>query len=117
MAGAVELPVGLELDCAIARDVLGWTPVPGTKHFANGMGYGTDCFLPSKDLDDAWQVVEALTARDYSFTLSRDVVNQVPCQWWASFLAPCPAVRPESARAEAAPLAICRAALLAVRKA
>lgn len=91
------LEAGPKLDRLVARKVMGWSPTPG--------------WNPSISLLDAWEVVEKLTGGMIQFRLEKTESGWV----YAKFV-DCtgrPHVR-GGASAKETPLAICRAALLAV---
>ncbi len=123
----LALPAGRELDALLAEHVMGWGQVQpdcyvhdgkdwcGTD--PNGGGYYGDTgrkIVPhfSSDIAAAWQVVERLRLDWSEFHLSRGP------RGWSCLLADSLTRRPhiEVCNCDAASLAVCRAALLAVRK-
>jgi hypothetical protein len=133
---------GRELDDAVAREVMGWTPTWvrgwGCDHFEGGhfdseVECGAACrldqkpymrwksrpgytiyaherFTPSTDISVAWKVVLEMTRVGYPF----DLDDAGASGWWrCRFGGIEGSSEPESR--DAAPLAICRAALKAVR--
>ncbi len=130
-----EMPAGRELDALVSEKVMGWVwiafeiahttdvvrrPYPGdswdVQHgrradFTEPIAYGWDSNLPhySTDIAAAWRVVDRRKG-EYTFILS---YNQHEHTWWVCF----DPVNHYEARADTAPLAICRAALKAVEHA
>ncbi len=92
------LPAGPELDRLVAERVMGWEGRVG--------------FTPSRDIAFAWQVVDYLTQvrqwSDFHVEYSCGGSPNDPPGWLAYF----PGAT--DATGETAPLAICRAALLAI---
>lgn len=91
---------GRELDEAVARDVLGltWSPVAGPVPY-------------SRDIDAAWQVVERMLTLGWHLNLMS--LHRDGSLWSAEFEAAAETTR--HIYGESAPLAICRAALAALR--
>lgn len=118
-------PAGRQMDAWVAEWVMEWK-VTDDKLFAfshntkKGYMLGqhadiafVETFMPSSDIAAAWQVVEKLTANEWS---SQFEFNKF-C-WWILFFRIDPVLPEEISEgvgeADTAPLAICRAALLAV---
>jgi hypothetical protein len=111
----LNMPAGREMDELVAERVMGWTLEEVTdpimhETFMNyvdtetGRGmYRPEEWLPSTDIAAAWEVVEKMQG-GLRFELRR-----IPSGFWAYF------GEEMSAEANTAPLAISRAALLAVR--
>ena len=105
-----NLEAGPELDRRIILDVMGWKPWEG--EFCQGMSgefwcigsldYETPQFCPSTDISAAWEVAGKLNG----FSIGRSGGD-------GSWMCSCHGAL---AQAETAPLAICRAALKAVRR-
>lgn len=138
-----ELKAGRELDALVAEKVMGWRPMQGGVSMEIGekddlwedgsrKWYGKDGdprpmrLLPSPkfstDIAAAWLVVEKLIARGDEFTLERISLDKV----WRAKVYPFTkdkgwagggyftSSNDVAVNAKTAPLAICRAALLAV---
>lgn len=105
-----DLPAGPELDRLIAEKAIGWR-WNEHQNWYEGSGGGTGrvrtSFAPSQNISDAWEVVEALKAAEWTF----EMVSEV--RWYVHLGHD----EHHDARGEAetAPLAICRAALAAAR--
>lgn len=108
----LNMPAGRELDLLIALKVMGWEHNSlGDAWIREGEPWvGCDEFQPSVDIAAAWEVVERLKElgvyltictleNDYQCELDRLKTYELAC---------------DSVISETAPLAICRAALLAV---
>ncbi len=97
-----NMPAGNKIDMLVELDVFGWPK-----------GYDDARDIPpySTDINAAWKVVEKLREDGLYLTMNADAFSAGYPQfnpgsgWWCSFK--------YSALAETAPLAICRAALLA----
>lgn len=134
-----ELQAGPELDVLIAEKVMGWhlshpeeqRPEDGGRErgqcWVDGNGNTTDfqvqsrppydwdmkCFEPSTDIYSAWEVVEFLRKEGCDFD-SFSSSTRLQAGW--SDVVFMSQVDESFARAETLPLAICRAALLTVKK-
>ena len=124
-----EIKAGPELDVAIVSRVFGENIRSGGKIVPLDNGYATWVNstlehlyvvpLPpySANIDLAWKVVEKMREK-YHFTLSDDTNSEIGTHWLAHFynnrVTPFISSDSFSSRSETAPLAICRAALLAV---
>lgn len=121
-----DIPAGPDLDRLVAEKVMGWKWGPtgadysgwqGSKQYPNGMWNRKNdaCrghWSPSTDIAHAWEVVEHM---EQNGGLIANMYSQRGC--WSVGIEPLPESRYiEVFRevAETAPLAICRAALLAV---
>jgi hypothetical protein len=118
----LNMPAGRELDALIAERIFGLKD--GGTHWVNSEGKPTflkvwdsewlsEPFYPSEDIDFAWYVVEKMQV--HGFNTRVEVQSQTVCSMWVKNLN-IRGPEPVTARAETAPLAICRAALLAVMK-
>lgn len=127
------LPAGRELDALVAERVMGWQLVPAVNGIespwwwdANGPVHSMDKsdwrggWYPSTNIAAAWEVVERMGADGWDAELDqfhnfmhiwdacfRKLDNRDQGQW----------LELRTGRADAAPLAICRAALKAVASA
>lgn len=104
-----EMPAGTEMDRLVAEKVMGWDP--------SEWHQGQDCrrWKPSNDIAHAWEVVEKMEATMRHFSL---FYCETRCEWLCR-LDKCRCVEEDArikAWGEAAPLAICRAALKAVHE-
>jgi hypothetical protein len=115
----LKMEAGPELDALIAEKVMEWTewPISGDYVTLHGKtGHTIDTFNPSSDISAAWEVVEKLqdTPTEYFFEICKTPViwrqSGKPTHWHVE-------LGGQKAYADAAPLAICRAALLAVMEA
>ena len=105
-----DLPAGADLDRLVAEKVMGWKPVPCTCHKdqtkipgrSNGDGVH---FNPSTNIAHAWEVVARFTPRGVKVMHFEEHGT-----WAANF-----GYQAMNSLADTAPLAICRAALEAVR--
>jgi hypothetical protein len=130
LSGGAERDAGLMLDVDVCEQVMGW-PVNRAdgRHWHTFKPHrlvGRDCcaenyegaFCPSQDMDAAWEVAEALKVRGLSVNVHTHHTGAWSCDIWR--LAKPGATDEDmwftpmgSARADKAPLAICRAALKA----
>jgi len=107
----LRMEAGPELDRLVAEQIMGWSE---GKHFKVGdfgvvkLGEVIDIWSPSSDIAAAWEVVKELYDRE----LGIEMYGEKKFPWEAEILIP--GGRPVSVQAETLPLAICRAALLAV---
>ena len=101
-----ELAAGRELDALIGEYVFGWEKGSFPVYEPMKSKHGDYMVRPiseySADIAAAWDVVEKMTDRGFLIRLTVDGKNE----FWCAFKF--------SATAKTAPLAICRAALLAV---
>ena len=127
MTPYADMPAGAEMDRLVAEKVMGWRPAPGTYLNEHGDEFSCELWVwdgykddrdfaqevkrwhPSTNIAHAWEVVERLCEGDsrWAFSLSRDGDND----YHAKFFGPV-----SLGVAAKAPLAICRAALVAVGK-
>lgn len=96
MSGYETMPAGPELDRLVAERVMGWGPCTGVD---------LEQWHPSTDIAHAWEVVERVRG-GIGFSIQRCEMLGWLC-WFRS-------ASDNVARADTAPLAICRAALLAL---
>ena len=103
----LNMPAGREMDALVAKNVMKLEfPVyefDGYKHQYKPKPYSTN-------IAAAWEVVDKINSQEslYNFELSKDDKSWM-CEWWSK-----ETQEPIWATADTAPLAICRAALLAV---
>jgi hypothetical protein len=127
----LAIEAGTELDTLIAKKVMGWCkgrrfwlPYPaydnlyGTGYTVPGYyDYDIPPFRPSTDITAAWEVVES-ARNDFSHPFLMSVETRASCYVvlarWVDETGETTWV---NASADSAPLAICRAALLAVMEA
>ena len=109
----LKMSAGREMDALIAEKVteLSWIIFDGKDPAADELTpeYSTNIAV-------AWQVVEKMREKEFEFFAewkTEKAVNRSNSQPWACF-SPEDETRPFDAAAETMPLAICRAALLAV---
>lgn len=132
MTNIDTMPAGPEMDRLIAEKVMGWrlfnyeTDEPAIDHLSSdGCAWrdaqGRDGFdgeawkwAPSADIAHAWEVVEKMED-DHEWRIENDQGEQFPWLVEAMSLKDQSFGKLVSAEAEAAPLAICRAALKAVQ--
>ena len=113
----LNMEAGREMDALIAEKVMGWDVHPHRTHYINRDAknehpYFVICgdFEPSTDIAAAWQVVEKMSSRkDWDEHPVCIVRNYAFKDMWTVELRD----YDFDATAETAPLAICRAALLA----
>lgn len=111
-----EMQAGPEMDLAIRTDVMGWTE----RHADKIYGIASN-FRPSHSIADAWEVVEALRARGLHFHHGDVACFGPPQERRAAFYdvtrdtGKNQGWNPYEATARTDALAICRAALKAVR--
>jgi hypothetical protein len=124
----LNMPAGREMDALIAKKVMGWSADPegywlDRKNEYADTGWGLfkqdetknhpACkeYNPSADIRAAWEIVVAMEEKDIWFELANVVPNSDPIVYEAKFIG-----GRDGAYAceDTAPLAICRAALLAV---
>ena len=113
-----EMPAGREMDALVAEKVMGWrldascgySTWMGGKADSRGMRWTIDGWKPSADIAAAWGVVEKV--REEFRYVSVTAGNGWSCSAWDVEKAK--RLREVHAFADTAPLAICRAALLAV---
>lgn len=117
----LNMPAGREMDALIAERVMGWEIHPHKTHYIHNdgkTGYFVPCgeFQPSEDIAAAWQVVERMRYKNFYSQHTDLTLASENEEWWSwTFIDHNPlAGYSEKATAETAPLAICRAALLAV---
>ena len=113
----------VELDARVATEIMGWRleRTGGEGKYRDVMRWvdasGTAVHVvdwhwrPSTELTDAWQVVEAMRARDFVFGVDSIGEEDESTPWRAWFGGPDCIER--DYRADTAPHAICRAALRA----
>jgi hypothetical protein len=112
-----ELEAGPELDAIIAEKVMGWEPGKIENGLAlwwetdQGTKYPHDAPF-STDISSAWEVVEFLRKEGFDFD-SFSSSTRIQAGW--SDVVFMSQLDEFSARAETLPLAVCRAALLAVK--
>jgi hypothetical protein len=116
----LNMPAGREMDALIAEKVFHWkdggeywVTSEGKPTFLKvwNSGYYSEPFYPSEDIDYAWYVIERMQVRGFNTRV--EVMPQITCAMWVKNMneyGPAPII----VRSESAPLAICRAALLAV---
>lgn len=115
----LAMPAGRELDRLIAA-LLGDREDPGDNwwHSPDGGKYSAADGGPwpcSTEIDAAWRVVDALSDKDYGLALEDWRISPgAPGQWGVMFYLP-DGHDTGQATGESAPLAICRAALLALK--
>jgi hypothetical protein len=106
----LNMPAGREMDALVAEKVMGWRLHPHKTHWMtnnnNFRRIGT--FLPSDDISAAWEVVEKMKEKGRLYLIVSDDIG-----YKAEILLNDP-VPMATAQCDTAPLAICRAALLAV---
>lgn len=121
-----EMEAGATLDAAIAERVMGWTRGPGKyegefwHRQVEGSPWQTadvQTWSPSTDIAAAWQVVEALHARNTIFELCIHHGQLEGGLYAVSVTVTGAAGHAYGGKGASAPLAICRAALWAVDKA
>ena len=113
----LTLEEGARLDRLIAEEIMGWHENQGRKEWFNSdskytgyvvqgpVKYPKDTFNPSTDIYDAWRIVEKLGNSSLQCCAGGSKIL-----WYVSFSFG------REATAKEAPLAICRAALLAKLK-
>lgn len=107
----LKMEAGRELDALVAKDVMGWHKLDGNwkdNIWEKADGHIKGDWHPSEDISAAWEVVTKIRSMGWGVDIS----------WFHEFIY-CALHKPDSviikqANAETAPLAICRAALLAV---
>lgn len=111
-----NLPAGHELDTLVAERVMGWTRIRQRDNGSWQMTAPTgqeSAYVPtfSTDIAAAWQVVEHFVAKGWGMTILS------PSHWaevgWTAWIDG--EFTHEKAEADTSPLAICRAALAAVK--
>lgn len=122
----LNMEAGRELDTLIAEKVMGWARWKGaTLGWENPpsffrtwelTSYGS--FQPSTDISAAWDVIEKM---EYNWSFVRDVGKcgseyETIGNMLYRFIYTAPGMPIEGIVADTAPLAICRAALLAVKE-
>jgi len=116
-----QLQAGFELDELIAEEVMGWicdergawvvpTEIDGCGHMPNSGycidGWECDRFSPSEEIHHAWEIVEKMLSKGYDFELYGYASTKLyDCHFSGIGLV----------SAETMPLAICNAAIQAVR--
>ena len=111
----LNMSAGREMDMLVGEKVMGWIYNQlGDAWIREGQPWvGCDAFHPSTDISAAWDVVEKLHS-DFSIDLSYDDPQTIePIKWCCELYAKSEPYQDYEARADSAPLAICRAALLA----
>lgn len=114
-----NLPAGPELDCIILERVFGWEPKRNAMGDRIGWAGGpfgiTQCsdvdtgrVSPSRQIEAAWLVVEAMEARGTRYCLNLRRAH--PGGPWKAYFAP----YLRETEADTAPMAICLAALAAL---
>ena len=99
----LTLPAGPELDALVAGRVIGWGDGRPPYHG----------FTPSADFGDTWKVVEAATALSLRVVIE-DWRDDTKNPGWAVYFFRQSGGSSKQIVAETLPLAVCRAALLAV---
>lgn len=120
-----EMPAGRELDGLVAERVMGRCPHREQRRYVHQSDTGFECVACGKDvygrencpaystsIEAAWQVVEKLKADGWWIAVEHEAPDD-PERAWGACLSPNPHL-PVWEMAETAPLAICRAALMAV---
>lgn len=120
------MPAGRELEAMVAECVMGWeyfgqqSMGPPIFRIPSPAGFRTsDSPSFSEEIAAAWVVVEAMRAKGYGFEIWARDSEDIPLQngeaWAAEFTLPGGFLtdRRWKGSADSAPLAICRAALLA----
>ena len=120
----LKMEAGREMDCAIAEEIFGWkilTKIPpliwinNPADKANG-GYGNRVPHYSTDIAAAWEVVKKLVSiEEEGFTKWQVVIDSDGINRWIADFKDDP-LHTTNCSAPTAPLAICRAALLAIMK-
>lgn len=109
-----DMPAGPEMDRLVAEKVMGWK----VSHLGRGRCETVNnsgvtyirYWVPSSEISSAWEVVEHMNRKTGGF-----MVEDWGDKFFAGFGPADPAgVRRKVATADTAPLAICRAALIAV---
>lgn len=111
----LALPAGREIDVLVATKVMGWTLHEKGYYICPDRDYHPTIYtwLPSDEIPSAWEVVEKLISSDSEVAICSLLPNDanpgkadwhVEVSGWKGF----------DARANTMPLAVCRAALLAV---
>ena len=114
----LEMPAGREMDALIAEKVIGWRIDELTAYSPSGSSCARhpkgDWWLNyySTNMDAAWEIVEKFVSKGYGVHVYRhgDWNDKNGKRYWQSYMD----FRFPIVDADTAPLAICRAALLAV---
>jgi hypothetical protein len=117
-----KMEAGIDIDMMIITKVMGYIrlPFPAMPTFQKPTPQGVIGIyeLPrySTNMVAAWEIVEKLTMGNSLFDVCINPVPEDGGRWWAMFILEPESYQQFSASASSAPLAICRAALLAVMK-
>ncbi len=119
MIDIMNMPAGIDMDILIVTRVMGFMRLPPPampalqKPTANGIVELYDCPRYSTDIAAAWEVVEEMKKRViYKYPVCPNIVyHHSDNLWWCEFFS---GDWMRNASADTAPLAICRAGLLAV---
>jgi len=117
--------VGNELDALVAKEVMGWVRdgchderwveyIPDPRHspfYIPDHRAWVHCWKPSEDIEAAWQVVQKL--RNDGLDVAIQALDEGDGFWWQVSIGEGPLV--DRSGPDAAPEAICIAALKAVR--
>ena len=121
----LELEPGPELDRLVAERVVGWSdakdvskyyPGDGVWRSPDGHPLHGERWSPSSDIAAAWEVVDHLASKGFSFTLLQTGENHFLVKVWNNDPGWNRVKNPVAFEIGPAPLAICRAALLTVMK-
>src|SRR5688572_30128048 len=101
-----NMPAGDEINSLVAHKIMGYINGRKTSTYADGTGDWWTTHIPdySIDIEEAWQVVEKMQSNGFCFDADGNALRK-------RFRF---GVGQEIGEAKTAPLAICRAALLAV---
>jgi hypothetical protein len=115
----LNMPAGREMDALIAEKVMGWVWAHSPEPYISGWykkgsgGDFTQSFEPSTDISAAWEVVDKMDEK-FSFILEcNNPPSTIEYKWFCELYAKCEPYIDYEVYSSTAPLAICRAALLA----
>lgn len=120
-----KMPAGREMDVLIAKHVMGLTVTSSEEMAYRRTEYGysdlhrIDARKYSEDISAAWLVVEKLAKEPcawYIHSINLTTGLRYNADYWEETDSPDGKIISYNATAETAPLAICRAALMAVMK-
>jgi len=113
-----RMNAGREMDALIAEDIMGWTRVYGRSGLWNtqseSVRFTNDIPYYSIKIADAWKIIETMREAGYHSRVETQICPTV-IFWKKGLIERGPS--PVTYRATSTPLAICRAALIAVMEA
>lgn len=108
MTNYADMPAGPEMDRLVAEKVMGWISAGSPYWYKDGYNVQSVYeWQPSARIDNAWQVVEKMEERGSPLRMMFKSIHDKG--YWARF-----GDGPQNFYGDTAPLAICRAALIAM---